>query len=295
MSHPPQPPPPDPPGWGPPQGPPPGPPTGPPPPGWGPPPGPPGPPYGARPKRNVGLVVGLVAVLVLLAGGIATTAILLANGDDGDEKAGDDPTSQTTSATSSPSESPTERPTEATSEGVPAPPTSPTGPITPYSPTDDTGDDIHTDVKAADFPGDWNFKLGDVEQHAKLRGSWDYDSCSQVEASSALTQQRCDYAVQWNFSALGGKARVVHLFLVFDTQPHAKAAAASLEDKDFDLRDGSLFADFKQGKWHKSTYGNVIAVTIGTTNATVPDKDLQSLVSYMNTDYRVALSFKGGF
>lgn len=235
--------------------------------------------------------MALVAVLVLLAGGIATTAILLANGDDGDEKADDEPTSQTTSDTPSPSESPT----EATSEGVPASPTSPTGPITPYSPTDDTGDDIHADVKAADFPGDWNFKLGDVEQHATLRGSWDYDSCSQVEASSALTQQRCDYAVQWNFSALGGKARVVHLFLVFDTQPHAKAAAASLEDKDFDLRDGSLFADFKQGKWHKSTYGNIIAVTIGTTNATVPEKDLQSLVSYMNTDYRVALSFKGGF
>lgn len=280
MSHPPQPPPPGPPGWGP------------PPPGWGPPAGPPGPPYGGRPRRNVGLVVALVAVLVLLVGGIATTAILLANGDDGDDRADDGPTSRTTSATRSPSDDPTESPTEAPSEGAP---TSPTSPFTPYAPSDDTGDDIHADVKAADFPGDWNFKLGDVEQHAKLRGSWDYDSCGPVEASSALTQQRCDYAVQWSFTALGGKARVVHLFLVFDTQPHAKAAAASLEDKDLDLRDGSLFADFTQGTWHKSTYGNVIAVTLGTTNATVPEKDLQPLVSYMNTDYRVALSFKGGF
>lgn len=235
--------------------------------------------------------MGLVAVLVLLVGGIATTAILLTTGDDGDEKAGDDPTSQSTSASAS--ESPTESASDATSDPVPVTPTSPTGPITPYSPTDDTGDDIHVDVKAADFPGDWNFKLGDVKQSAKLDGSWDYDSCGPVEASSTLTRQRCDYAVQWNFTGLSGKAKVTHLFLVFDTQPHAKAAEASLEDKDFDLRTGSLFKDFKQGKWKHSVYGNVVAVTIGTTNATVPEKDLKSLVDYMNTDYRVALSFKG--
>ncbi|NHA01310.1 hypothetical protein G5V59_19595 [Nocardioides sp. W3-2-3] len=114
-----------------------------------------------------------------------------------------------------------------------------------------------------------------------------------MEDSSTLTRQRCDHAVQWNFTALGGKARVTHLFLVFDTQPHAKAAEASLEDKDFDLRAGSLFKDFKQGKWKHSVYGNVVAVTIGTTNATVPEKDLKSLVDYMNTDYRVALRLQG--
>ncbi len=222
--------------------------------------------------------------------GIATTAVLLTRGDDGDEKAADDPTSQSTA--SSPSESATTPSGEPTPPTPPTPP-SPSGPITPYAPSDDTGDDIHADVKAADFPGDWDFKLGDVEQHATLKGSWDYDSCGPVEADSTLTRQRCEYAVQWSFTALGGKARVTHLFLVFDTQPHAKAAEASLQDKDFDLRAGSLFEDFTLGKWHKSTYGNVVAVTIGTTNSAVPEKDLQSLVSYMNTDYRVALTFKG--
>lgn len=289
MSYPPQPPPAGPPGWGPPPGPP-GPP-GPPPSGWGP---PPGPPWGGPPKkRNVGLVVALVAVLVLLVGGIATTAVLLASGDDdGDERAGDDPTSQATATEPTQGASSASADPDAPTPPTPPAPPSSSGPITPYAPSDDTGDDIHADVKAADFPGDWNFKLGDVEANATLRSSKDHASCGPVEASSTLTRQRCQYAVQWSFTALGGKARVVHLFLVFDTQPHAKAAAASLEDRDLDLPAGSLYDDFVQGKWHKSTYGNIIAVTLGTTNATVPEKDLQSLVSYMNTDYRVALGFK---
>ncbi len=292
MSYPPQPPPPGPPGWGPPQGPPPT-----PPPGWGP---PPGPPYDGRPKRNVGLVVAIVAVLVLLVGGIATTAVLLATGDDdGDRKAGDPDSSATNSPSDPSASSATAEPAPVTPEGSesaegPATSGSPSGPITPYAPTDDTGDDIHVEVKASDFPGDWNFKLGDVEEKAKLRRTYDHASCGPVEASSALTQQRCEYAVQWNFSALGGKARVVHLFLVFDTQPHAKAAEARLENKDFDLPSGSIDDTFAVGQWRTSVYGNVVAVTIGTSREKISEKRLQSLVGYMNTDYRVALTFQSG-
>jgi hypothetical protein len=238
-----------------------------------------------------------VAVVVLLVGGIATTAILLANGDDdGDRKAGTDTSSDASTGTGSSTDSSTDAPTDtATSPStleVPTPPTSPTGPATPYSPTDDTGDDIHADVKTTDYPGDWNFKLGDVEHKATLRQSWDYDSCGPVEEASVLTQQRCEYSVQWTYAALGGKARITHVFLVFDTERHAKAAESKLKDTDFDLRDEAVFPSFVQGKWNKSVYGNIVGVTIGTTRAKVPEKELQSLVNYMNTDYRLALLFK---
>lgn len=293
MSYPPQPPS-GPPAWGPPSGPPQG-----PPPGWGPPQGPPpgwGPPGqpsygGGGPKRNVGPVIAIIAVVILLVGGIVTTTVLLANrDDDGDRKAGGDSSSTTTGATDSPS------PTDASSAtGIPSPvdPSSPTTPATPYSPTDDTGDDIHGDVKTSDFPGDWNFRLGDVRHDATLRDSWDYDSCAPVEEGSVFTQQRCEYAVQWSYSALGGKARITHVFLVFDSERHAKAAEAKLDDKDLDLREESVVAKFVQGKWNKSVYGNIVGITVGTTNATVPERKLQSLVNYMNTDYRLALLWKG--
>lgn len=304
MSHPPQPPsgqwpapPPQgpPPGWG---GPPQGPPQG-PPPGWGgPPQGPPAwgppPPRGGRPRRHVGLIVGLVALVVLLVGGIATTAVLVAGDDDDDKSAGGERSSATTEATdpsSGASTSSTDGPVDPSSGSTDSP--SATTPATPYSPSDDTGDDVHVDVKASDYPGDWNFKFGDVEHNAKLRQAWNYDSCAPVEKGSTLSQQRCEYAVQWSYSALGGKARITHIFLIFDTEPHAKAAESKLEDSDFDLRDESVFPDFVQGKWQKSVYGNAIGVTIGTTNAKVSEKELQSLVNYMNTDYRVALTFKG--
>lgn len=277
-----------------------GPPPAGPPPGWGPPPpgwGPPGQaPYDAgRPRRNVGLVVAVVAVLVLLVGGIATTALLLANGDgDGERTAGTDTGTDTSTeaSTATPTGPASETASAPGTLEVPTPPVSPTTPATPYSPTDDTGDDIHTDVEASDYPGDWNFKLGDVEHTATLRQSWDYDSCGPVEEASVLTQQRCEYSVQWTYAALGGKARITHVFLVFDTERHAKAAESRLKDSDLDLRDEAVLPDFVQGKWNKSVYGNVVGVTVGTTKATVPDKELQSLVNYMNTDYRLALLFK---
>lgn len=241
----------------------------------------------------MGLVVALVALVVLLVGGIATTAVLLAGGDDDDKEAGGDRSTSATTGSSDPSSATTSSPTDdpTSSAGTDSP--SATTPATPYSPSDDTGDDVHVDVRASDYPGDWNFKFGDVEHNAKLREAWNYDSCAPVEKGSALSQQRCEYAVQWSYSALGGKARITHVFLVFDTERHAKAAESKLEDGDLDLRAESVFPDFVQGKWQKSVYGNAIGVTIGTTKAKVSEKELQSLVNYMNTDYRVALTFKG--
>lgn len=285
MSHPPQPPPP-PQGWGPPSGPPSGPPGFPP---QGPPGayggGPYGGGYGGPPKKtNIGLVVGLVVLAVLLLVGIAVTAVLVVRGNDGgDTTAGTDPSASTSTTPTPTSPSTATAPTDASSATTPA---------TPYAPSDDTGDDIHSDVKTTDFPGDWNFKLGDVEHDAELVDQWDYDSCAPVEERGVLTNQRCEYAVQWTYSALDGKARLTHIFLVFDTERRAKAAEAKLSNEDFDLREESIFPDFVQGQYKASVYGNVIGVTVGTTKAKVNEKRLQSMVSYMNTDYRLALTFK---
>jgi hypothetical protein len=223
-----------------------------------------------------------VLLAIVLLGAVAFGAFLIAGGGD-DDRAADEPT-RTTST-------PTARATsEATSEGTPATPGS--GPSTPYTPSDDTDDDIHNDVEVADFPGNWDFKLGDVEHHATLVSSTDHPSCAPVEKGSVLTDQRCEYAAQWVFTALGTRVRLTQVFLVFDTERHAKAAQSALKDSDLELPDGSLYPSFVQGQWNSSVYGNVVAVTVGTSRTKVPEKKLTSLVNYMNTDFKTALLFK---
>jgi hypothetical protein len=264
----------------------------PPPPPTGPPPShPPYPPFGPPPQKGngarVALVVGGVLLAIVLLGVVAVGAFLVAGGGD-DGRAADHPTrSRTTSAPSS--EATSEATSETTSETTATPGT---GPTTPYTPSDDTDDDIHNDVKVADFPGNWDFKLGDVEHHATLVSSTDHASCAPVEKGSVLTDQRCTYAAQWVFNALGGKVRMTHLFLVFDTERHAKAAQGAMKDTDFELPDGSIYPSFVQGQWNSSVYGNIVAVTIGTSKVKVNEKKLNSLVNYMNTDFKTALLFK---
>jgi len=227
----------------------------------------------------------------VLLGGVGVAAFLIAGGGEDDERAADDRTSSRASSPAPSSSGPSSPAT--TDPGSPSGTATgtATGPATPYTPSDDTDDDIHNDVKAADFPGDWDFRLGDVEHHARLVRSVDHPSCAPVEDGNVLTQQRCEYAVQWVFDALGGKVRLTHLFLVFDTERHAKAAQSSMKDQDFDLPDDSTFASFVQGKWNASVHGNIVAVTIGTSRTKVPEKRLTSLVDYMNTDFRTALLF----
>lgn len=274
----------------PPPGPPPsGPPPG-PPPGWG----PPGyPPFGPPPRRRrVGLVVGTVLLAVVLLAAVGVGAFLIAGGgdDDGDRTADD----RSTAASGSPSGSTATGTPSAT--GSPHGSTVPTdapssGPSTPYTPSDDTDDDIHNDVRTADFPGDWDFRLGDVEHHATLVRSVDHASCAPVEERNVLTRQRCQYAAQWVFKAVRGQVRLTHLFLVFDTERHAKAAQAAMKDQDFDLPADSTLPSFAQGRWSSGVYGNIVAVTIGTARAGVSEKRLTSLVDTMNSDYRSALLF----
>lgn len=268
-----------------------------PPPGWSPPPGPPQPPYGRPPRRGgarIALAVGGALVAVLLLGAVAVGAFLLAGGGD-DDRAADEPTTSTTVATTvaSSEASPEASPEASSDAGSASTPASPdAGPTTPYTPSDDTDDDIHNDVKVADFPGNWDFRLGDVEHHATLVSSTDHPSCAPVEKGSVLTRQRCTYAAQWVFTALGGKVRLTHLFLVFDTERHAKAAQGALKDKDLELPDGSLFPSFVQGQWNSGVYGNIVAVTVGTSKVKVPEKKLTSLVNYMNSDFKSALLFR---
>lgn len=255
--------------------------------GWGPPGLPP--PYGGPPRRGRGATVALVvggAVLALLVlVGVGVGAFLLAGGGEDDERA-----TPATEATDPPA---TGRSTAASPDHPASPTGSPrSGPSTPYTPTDDTDDDIHNDVKVAEFPGDWDFRLGAVEHHATLVRSVDHAGCAPVEAGSVLTAQRCEYAAQWVFDALGGKVRLSHLFLVFDTERHAKAAQAAMKEKDLDLPAGSIHTPFVQGTWSSRVYGNIVAVTIGTSRTEVPEKKLSSLVNHLGADFTSALRFR---
>ncbi|MFC7506128.1 hypothetical protein ACFQRR_29025, partial [Nocardioides sp. GCM10030258] len=238
--------------------------------------------FGGPPKKSrTGLVLGLVALAMLLVVGVIVAAVLvIRGGDDDDKEAGTDRTTASSTSTTDATPTPTD-------------PSSATTPATPYSPTEDGSDPpaARIDVEAAEFADNWNFKFGDVEHDAKYLESWKYDTCGPVEEGSALTQQRCEYAVQWTYAALNGKARVTYIALVFDTEAHAKAADAALTDKDFDLRAEAQFPNFVQGKWNSGVVSNVVGVTVGTTNTKVDDKNLQSLVNYMTTDYKLALQF----
>ncbi len=279
--------------------------TFPPPPPTGPPLGPPPAwtPYGMPvppppPRRRPGLVVAIVGLVVVLIGGVALATFLVvrANDENGsDEKAASAPTT-----TSSPSTSPgSSATTTTTPDGRPTPDGSEspgedpsTGLTAPYAPTDDTDDDIHNDVKASDYPGDWDFRLGDVAFRATLVRSVDHASCAPVEKSGVLTRQRCSHAVQFIYDAFGGKARITQLFLVFEDQRRATAAQKTLTDKDLSLSADSTRAGGTNGRWVSSVYGNIAMVTVGTSTAAVPDRKLTRIINYMNADFKGALYFK---
>lgn len=243
-----------------------------------PPPGPPGPPGPPPSRRRAGTAVGLTLLAVTVVVGIGVGAFVVA-----DRALDDEPAARPTTGRTS---------TPPTTPSTPSTPTSPsTGLTAPYSPTDDTGDDVHGDVEVADFPGDWDFRLGDVEHHARLVRSVDHRTCGPVEKDVVLTRQRCEHVAQWVYTGLGGKVRLTQLFLVFDTERHAKAAQSALEESDLALPAGSTFAPAVQGRWRSSVYGNIISVTVGTSRVQVDEQRLSSMVNYMNTDFRTALLF----
>lgn len=237
-----------------------------PPPGWEPAPTiPPGgfPPYDARRTSHTGLVVALVVLGLVLLCAAAAALLLILRSDGGDD------------------------PRAGGGAGAPASGSAPADPSTTTTPLEKSGD-----VRAADFPGDWSFRLGDVELSATLRESHDHGSCAPVEADRQLTRQGCQYAVQWVYSALHGDVRQTHLFLVFASEHDAKAAQRGLTEQQLDLPAGSTLPRFSHGKWNTSVYGNIVGVTVGTARPSVSEKQLGDLVSYMNSDYRLALAFK---
>ena len=265
----------------------------PPPPPYAPPPGPPGPP-GPPARSRTGRTVAIVLAAVAALAGIGVAAFVVADRMLHDDAPAASDTGTSAGATGSPTSSPTGGPTGDDTGGDTATATSgsPGDDLTaPYSPTDDTGDDVHGDVSVADFPGDWDFRLGDVEHHARLTRSVDHSSCGPVEKDAVLSRQRCEHAAQWIFTALGGKVRLTQVFLVFDTERHAKAAQAALGEDDLDLSPDSTFTPALQRQWRSSVYGNIISLTVGTSRARVDEQRLRSLVGYMNTDYRTALLF----
>lgn len=272
--------------------------------GWGatppPPPGPPAPPQGPGgwggpdPKggggRRTGLIVGIVALVVLLVGGIVGGAVFALRG-------GDDETTTTTTEveTSTDGTDSTDNTDDASSDGSAGTgsPGEQESDFTPYAPTDDAGDDVTLDVKKSDFPGDWNFRLGEKKFDATAAGAWDYKTCAEVEAGAKLTSQRCKYAVQLTYNAFGGKVRLTQLFLVFDTEPRAKSIEGSIAQKDLDLRPGSFFEPRAMGLWVRSSYGNVVVITIGTSKVKVSEDRLDDITSTMNSDFSSALVFMG--
>lgn len=273
------------------------PPSGPPPAGgW--PPAPPGYPNPPRQPSGgrAGLVIALAAVAVLLLVGVVVAGFAVAGGGllgDEDEPSAQDPgTTQAPQATES-----TESPSVATPSETSPLPVTPEPTETPGggSGGGPGGGGSQTDrLNTADYPGDWDFKYEDVELFAKLVDTHDHRTCAGVEKRSAMTDDGCEYAVQWNYTAAGGKIRLVNMFLVYDSARSAKAAAhdsTGLKAEDFDLPTGSVHSDRVMGEWLANPEKNVVVVTLATSDTKMGYERFTDYIAYMNTDFRLALQF----
>lgn len=106
------------------------------------------------PQRRTGLIAGLAALAVLLVAGVVVGAVLLLGGsDDGDDKAGQDPTS--TATEDSPDPAPTaEEPSISSSPVTPSDPPSSEAPVDPGTPTSGSPEEVADGFMKAILEGD---------------------------------------------------------------------------------------------------------------------------------------------
>lgn len=245
------------------------------PPSSGPPTWPPAPP--SPPRRNIGLVLGGIALALALIAAAGVLTWLLVK-DPTDSSASRSAGSATATPTASPS------PTASSSPSHSAPPSSP--PPTSSAPLDDSDR-----LRASEFPGDWDFRFGDVALSASYVSSHDYRTCDEV-AGERLLDQGCQYAVRWTYKARGGHLMLTVLMYAMGSGADAKAAASSFRSSDVHLPSEGLLPSYAHSKTYASGSADFLVLTVVTTTPGVPDDVATKYLRYANTDFGSALLFR---
>lgn len=238
-----------------------------------PPPWQPGPPQRHQ-QRNQGLLLGGIALATALVVACGVLVWLLVDNGHSDSAGGGHLTPAPTAPTTAPSTT--------------APPT--TAPSTTAPPSTEAPEDPNR-IHASDFPGDWNFKFGDVALKATYLSSADYATCDPV-AGPRLLDRGCQYAVRWTYRAQGGKLRLSVLEYVMDSAGHAKDAKSKLRSGDLRLPKEALLPSAA----HEDTYADasqeVLVVSVVTTTSGVADDVATKYLRYSNADFGSALLFR---
>lgn len=247
-----------------------------------------GPSYGGPPRRNVGLLVAGIVLALALVAGIGVAGWLLLRDDSGDSTTAADPSASATPSPSVSAASPSATPPSAS---APAPPAV----SSPAPPRRTRSSKPHVDsnpnkLTASDFPGDWDFSLGGTQLSAKYKFSHDYTTCDDI-GSQKLVDAGCRYAVQWAYTALGGKLVMTQVMYVMGSEKEATSAAKEVTQDDFNLPQGSELANFDTGKWIAKASTKVVVVSLVTAAKSVRKQDVEDYLHYSSADFSSALLF----
>ena len=196
--------------------------------------------------------------------------VLLGHGEDDD--AGGVHHSPTPTATTSPS----------------TPPTSPA----PSSPAPTTTTPVGSPrLRASDFPGDWNFRFGDVALKARYVSSADYATCEPV-AGAGLLDHGCQYAVRWTYQAHNGGLKLTMMAFEMGSQSAAKDAASKFRSSDVKLPASALLRSYAHSLTYAQGSTDMLVLTVVTTTKDVPNDVATKYLRYANTDLSSALLFR---
>lgn len=239
-----------------------------------PPPWQPGPPQRHQ-QRNQGLLLGGIALATALVVACGVLVWLLVDNGSGDSADDGHLTPAPTAPTTAPSTT--------------APPTT-APPSTSAPPSTEAPEDPNR-IHASDFPGDWNFKFGDVALKATYLSSADYATCDPV-AGPRLLDRGCQYAVRWTYRAQGGKLRLSVLEYVMDSAAHAKDAKSKLRSGDLKLPKEALLPSAADEDTYADASQEVLVVSVVTTTSGVGDDVATKYLRYSNADFGSALLFR---
>ncbi|WP_446223941.1 hypothetical protein ACTWPB_01365 [Nocardia sp. IBHARD005] len=144
----------------------------------------------------------------------------------------------------------------------------------------------------ADYEGPWNFKMGGVEMHADWVEGRDHDGCAAIEKGGRLTGLGCQYAAEMVLSAEGGGVKITQFVLGMRDAAAAEAAASQIEQKDLNVRPGTVIDDFATGKWKAGAEKEFVVVTLATATSAVDSALVEKYLKYRHTDIIGAILFR---
>ncbi|WP_327145917.1 hypothetical protein [Nocardia sp. NBC_01327] len=218
------------------------------------------------PRRNTGLIVGIVlAVVAVLAIGVGAIVVVTRSDNSNNQAAA---TSTTTVAPTT-TDTTTARPTTTTKSA-------PAGGKFTYS----------------EYGQVWNFKLGDVALQADWVEGHDYNSCAPVEVKGKLTGLGCQYGSELVWKAENGAVMLTQFILTMSTPDKASAASGQFDDKDINLPAGSYISNWETGKWRDGSQSQFVVITFATATADVDVPTVEKYLKYRHSDTLAALVWR---